>query len=328
MTLLTEGKTTLYFRPKFGDQLLTSSKQFVIKNSEGEIMRKQPAVVTRDIIIFGESTLSTKIFALAKSEDIPLHFLDGNGKLMGSVRYDFSKNIFLRAEQFRKHESQKERLTIAKSFIEAKLHNQKTVIQKLRLSPPEIGNNVEKAETLEELLGIEGSGAKIYFELWKTKNVIKNPEFSFSGRWKRPPLDPINAILSFAYSLMHAEILTQILIAGLDPYFGFVHEQKYGHAALVSDFLEIFRGPIDHFVITSLNLREFSKEDFEEETGGIWKFSSTGFQKFFPKWASFLRYDTFWKEKSLVATIEYDIRHFTHFLMGDSDHFSPFKWQK
>ncbi len=331
MTLLTEGKSTIFFKSSDGNFLSVSNKSFVVRDINKKILQKIPAIATRDILIFGKSDISAEVFSLSSKDEIPIHFLDGNGKFLASIRYDFSKNIFLRHSQILTHDHDKKRLEIAKIFVIQKIYTQKICFQKLRIGTDFFENfedSVSNAKSLESLRGVEGNYAKQYFESWKKEKTIKNTDFSFNGRWKRPPLDPVNAFLSFCYTMMHHEILTQLMICGLDPYFGFLHDQRYGHASLASDFLELYRGIIEHFVITKINLKEFNKDDFEEELGGAWKFSKNGFQKFFPKWTIFLRGEHFWNEKSLTAYIENDIRKFTHFLMNDDNSFIPKKWQR
>ena len=171
MTLLTEGKSTIFFRAKFGDTLEISGKNFVIRDKDGKIRKKIPANATRDLVLLGDLILSQKVFSLAKKSEIPIHFCDGNGKFCGSVRFDFSQNIFLRAEQFRQHENDEKRLEIAKKIVSAKVRNQKTFLQKMRISGAVFDNfeKIEKAENLESLRGIEGSAAKEYFTFWRTQ---------------------------------------------------------------------------------------------------------------------------------------------------------------
>jgi len=330
MTLLTESKSTIFFNPKFGDTLDVSAKNFVIRDAEKKVRKKIPAISARDILVFGDTNFSAKVFALAAKNLISIHFLSGNGKFYATTKFNFPKNVFLRHAQIRAHDDENLRLEIAKKFVRAKIQNQKTFLQKMRMSGANFGDaeQISSAENLEKLRGLEGAVAKNYFEFLRSKNVIKNPDFKFTGRWKRPPRDEINAILSFCYSMIHAEILSQISIVGLDPYFGFLHDQKYGHAALASDFVEIFRGIVDHFVVKKINLGEFKIDDFEKETGDIFKLSRDGFAKFFPKWAQFLRFEKFENDRTLTAVIERDLRKFVHFLNGDEPDFEPFVWKK
>jgi CRISPR-associated protein Cas1 len=324
MTLLVEGKSTLLFRPKFGDSFAVSGKNFVIRNKDGEVVKKVPALSVRDILVFGESSIDSKIFSLAKSNDIPIHFLDGRGRLTASVRSDFSKNVFLRHAQVLAHDDPAKRLLLARAFVEAKVENQQAFLRKMRVA--QTLPAVPDVESLDVLRGYEGLVAKRYFQIWSEDGVIKNSQFSFSGRWKRPALDEVNALLSYSYSLLHAEIVTQLIIAGLDPYFGFLHNQRFGHAALASDFLEIFRGRVDHFVVKSINLREFSDEDFEKGSGGVVTLASFGFQKFFPKWFQFLRVRDK-DDPTIAALIEKDIRKLVHVFMGDKEAFNPYRWK-
>ena len=330
MTLLTEGKSTVYYRARFGDTLTTSAQNFVIRDADGAIRKKFPAISARDIVVFGDATISNKVFALARKNTVPIHFISGRGRFTASVTYDYSQNVFLRHKQFAWHTDPTQRNTIAGAFVRSKIINQNRVLKRMRiqerLTVPS-GKSTENT-TLETLRGIEGAAARQYFALWRTKAIIKNTDFTFPGRIKRPATDPINALLSFCYTLAHAELVTQIMIVGLDPYTGFLHDQKYGHAALASDFLEIYRGPIEHFVIRSINRKEFTLQDFTEDESGIVTLSRRGFSTFFPKWSHFIRYDQFADRRTLVALMERDVRQMAQLLMGDRDTFIPFEWKR
>ena len=318
MTLLTEGKSSLFYRPQHQDILGISGENFTIRDKKNDLRKKIPALSVRDLVIFGETNISSKIFTLARKHSIPIHFLNGRGKLLGTVRFDYSQNVFLRKQQNNIHDNKEKRLLIAKKFLIAKINNQNIFLQKIRLKSRLKNDHILSTKNLESLRGTEGAKAKQYFDIWKTEKIIKNHDFKFSGRWKRPPLDEVNALLSFSYSLLHAEILTQIMIAGLDPYIGFLHNQHYGHAALASDFLEIYRGIVDQFIVKAINLQEFVNQDFQKE-GNIFSMNKNGFAKFFPKWSSFLRYKKQFQNKSLVATIEHDVRQLVHYFMNDTD---------
>lgn len=326
MTLLTEGKSSVFYRPKFGDTLSVSGKNFVVRSKEGEVRKKIPVISARDVLIFGEADISSRVFKLARDGEIPIHFLDGRGRLSGSVRYDFSRNVFLRHRQIAAHNDSIERLSLARSFVETKVRNQNVFLRKLR-APYRLGE-IGAAENLETLRGLEGASAREYFSFWKNGSVIKNKAFFFPGRVKRPPHDKVNALLGMCYTMLHSEALTQCMIAGLDPYVGFLHDQRYGHAALASDFTEIFRGVADHFVVKAINLKEFDADDFEKKEGGEVHLSKAGFQKFFPMWTRFLRYETLSGEKkSIVAIMERDVRRLVHYFMGDEEKFNLFLWK-
>ena len=328
MTILTE-KPTLFVIAKNDDLLKKHGESFQIRDTKSdEIKTSLPALGIRDIMIYGKLTIEAEVFDLAEKNSIPIHFLSGAGKFRGSVIFDFTKNVFLRSAQFKFHFDEEKKFFLAQKFVRSKIENQNIVLQKIR-AQTRIDADFAHITNLEQLRGFEGSTARQYFQAWQKENLIKNPELEFVGRKKFPATDPINSLLSFCFTLLHGEIHTQLLIAGLDPFVAFLHEQSYGHASLASDFIEIFRGPIEHFVLKILNRKELDiKEDFEKENTGSVKLSKSGFQKFFPKWIEFLRKEEFFGEKNLTQTIERDIRKFVHFLNGDEDDFQPFIWKK
>lgn len=327
MTILTE-KPTLYIVARRNDSLEKSGDNIRIKDAvTGELRQKIPALAIRDIVICGDINIDSSVISLAEKHFLPIHFLSNGGKFKGSLVFDFSKNVFLRAQQFNIYNSFEHRLALAKIFVYTKIHNQNVFLQKIR-AQGRLHFEYEP-QGFEDLMGAEGSIARKYFSFWQSENIIKNSLVEFNGRKKFPPPDPINSLLSFCYTLLHGEIHTQLMIASLDPYIGFLHEQRYGHAALASDFLEIYRGVIEHFVVKSFNLREFDVEsDFEREAAGSVKLSRTGFEKFFPKWSDFIRNEQILGEKNLTQIIERDIRFLTHYLMADEIEFEPFLWQK
>jgi len=272
--------------------------------------------------------LKSKVFALAEKYKFPIHFLSTGGKFKASTVFDFSKNVFLRYRQFQLLEHEKGRLQIAKCFVQAKINNQNTFLQKIR-AKNRLQVDLSEARDLPSLRGKEGATARMYFSLWQKNCIIKNSDFRFRGRIKRPATDAINALLSFSFSLIHGEVHTQLLIAGLDPYLGILHDQSFGHPALASDFVEIYRGLIEHFIVKSINRAEFNiNDDFEESKSGEVRLSRSGYQKFFIKWSEFLRIQEVEGNRNLTKLIEKDVRRFVHFLMEDEPDFIPFKWKK
>ncbi len=328
MTILTE-RPTLYVIARRNDALEVHGESLRIRNTKDrDICKKIPALEIRDIVVCGDIEMKSKVFSLAEKYKFPIHFLSMGGKFKASTVFDFSKNVFLRYRQFQLLENTEQRLTIAKIFVEAKINNQNTFLQKIR-AKGRIAIKVGEVLDLNSLRGKEGAAAQKYFSLWKTDSVIKNKDLRFLGRGKRPATDRLNALLSFCFSLLHSEVHTQLLIGGLDPCLGILHDQSFGHPALASDFVEIYRGLVEYFVVRSVNRREFDREeDFEELTGGEFRLSRKGFQKFFLKWSDFLRTQKFQGDRNLTRLIERDVRKFIHFLMGDASDFIPYHWQK
>ncbi len=331
MTLLTEGKSTVYYRARFDDTLSVSGQNFAIRTKAGDIREKFPALSTRDIVIFGDVTLTNKVLSLARTNHVPIHFIDGKGRFVASVLYDYTKNVFLRHAQFKWHDDKEKRREMAYTFVRGKIINQNRVLKKMRATQRlnTLPDNVSQNLSLDTIRGMEGTAARQYFRIWRDASLVKNnADFVFPGRIKHPATDPLNALLSFCYTLAHAELVTHIMIVGLDPYVGFLHDQKYGHAALASDFLEIYRGPIEYFVLRSVNRREFTQKDFTTDDGGVVSLSRHGYGTFFPKWSRFIRYDHFAENRTLVALMERDVRQLAQILIGDRDTFKPFEWKR
>jgi CRISPR-associated protein Cas1 len=218
-------------------------------------------------------------------------------------------------------------LDLALEFVSKKISNQKMLLRKMRQKSVEFPK-LDLIENLETLRGKEGAASKLYFSHWKRSDFLKNQNFKFKGRVKRPATDQINTLLSFSYSLLYSEIHTQIMIAGLDPYIGFLHDQNYGHSALASDVIEPFRALVDWFVLRIVNRKEIDAElDFELMDGGECKLSRSGYEKFFPKWSDFLRKELIQENRNLTQLIERDVRKLANFLMKDSDSFKAFVWK-
>jgi CRISPR-associated protein Cas1 len=328
MTILTE-KPTLFVVARNNDLLKKHGESLQIRDSEtSEIKKSIPALGLRDIIICGNLTFEADIFSLAEKYALPIHFVSTGGNFKASIIFDFSKNVFLRNRQFELSLDAQQNLFLAKKFVMAKIYNQNVMLQKIR-AKSRIEADFKNIADIQQLCGFEGATARKYFLIWQKENLLKNPDFEFSGRKKFPTIDPVNSLLSFCFTLLHKEIHSQLLIAGLDPFNGFLHQQHYGHAALASDFIEIYRGIIEHFVLRSINRKEFcAQEDFEKATGGQVKLSKAGFQKFFPKWSDFLRKENLQGERNLTRIIERDIRKLVHFLNEDETDFEPFLWSK
>ncbi len=328
MTYLVE-RPTLFVVARKNDVIEKYGENIRIRNSNtAELRKKVPAIHVRDIVVCGDINIDSTVIVLAEKYSIPIHFLSNGGKFRASIYFDFSKNVFLRSKQFEMANNIKTKVDLAINFVQAKIYNQNIALRKIR-AKGRLKPNLNKIIDLNVLRGVEGASAQKYFSIWKIESVIKNKNFKFQGRFKRPATDEVNALLSFCFSLLHSEIHTQLMIAGLDPFVGFLHEQSFGHSALASDFLETFRGPVEHFVWKTLNRKEFDKsEDFERDVrNGTVQLSTKGFKKFFPKWTKFLRTDELNLGYNLTRLIEIDIRSFVHFLMGDKEEHTPFKWQ-
>jgi CRISPR-associated protein Cas1 len=327
MTQIMEKPTFFAVEKKNHSFKVSGKSLLIVDKDKKETISNLPILGVRDIVFLGKFDIDSKLFDIAEKRKLPIHFLSKGGKYKASVFYDYPKNVFLRFAQYENFRNLEKRLFLAKKYIETKLRNQDINLQKNR-SKKRLKSDFKAVENIDQLRGKEGAAAKSYFDILKKEKIIKDPDFKFTGRYKRPPLDEVNSILSFAYSLLYTEIHSQLLIASLDPYIGFLHDQQYSHPALASDFLEIYRGIVDNFAIKLFNRKEILKEDFKTEKSGAVMLERSGYNKFFPKWIRFLRKEGIKNDLNLTQIIEKDVRHLAHFLMGDIEDIKFFHWQR
>jgi CRISPR-associated protein Cas1 len=227
--------------------------------------------------LFGNAHLTASaIEGLCRAEKPIAHFSYG-GWFYGLTQGLGLKNVFLRRRQFALAEQPVFCLSIARQITAAKIRNQRTMLRRNHIEPAQtlmvqLRRGAEKAlmaADLEELLGIEGTAARLYFGAFagmlKSEDGGEEPEFKFdfAGRNRRPPLDPINALLSFAYSLLTRDLTIVCHSIGFDPLVGFFHQPRFGRPALALDLLEEFRPLIaDSAVLSAINTRMVTPADF------------------------------------------------------------------
>jgi len=233
------------------------------------------------VSLFGGVHISTPVVQELCRRDIPITYLSSGGWFYGITHGMTHKNIDLRRHQFRAAEDRTRCLQLARRFVAAKIANCRTLLRRNHELPIEqtlqqMKRDIEqagKADSLDQLLGVEGLAARRYFECFDGMLKLADPlfpEFDFNGRNRRPPRDPINALLSLAYAMLAREWTVVIQSVGLDPYLGFYHQPRYGRPALALDLMEEFRPIIaDSAVITAINNGEVTIKDFIKELGAV-----------------------------------------------------------
>jgi CRISPR-associated protein Cas1 len=185
---------------------------------------------------------------------------------------------------------------------------------------------IETATELPELLGIEGNASAIYFKSFNY--MLKSGlDFDFQRRSRRPPADPTNAMLSFAYSLLTADLMSAIQTVGLDPYVGFFHQLKYGKPCLALDLMEEFRPIIaDSVVITLINNRRIKPEDFTQSHGG-WYLKEHGRKAFYAAYEArkneTITHPVFKYKLTFRRAMELQVRLLAKYLTGEIEQYTP-----
>ncbi len=227
------------------------------------------------IVLFGNIFLTPAVIQYLLKEGIDTAFLTRRGRYLGRLQSALGKNIILRREQFRKIEDRDFCLKTAKSIVKGKLVNLRTVLMRLNrtrttvdldnqvLSLRNLIPKVDEVESLDSLRGYEGRGSAVYFEGFS--RGFLTDDFVFPGRVRRPPTDPVNALLSLGYMLLLNQVIAAVSLVGFDPFFGSLHSMDYGRPSLALDLMEEWRPTIvDTLVLSVLNLKALSPSDFEE----------------------------------------------------------------
>lgn len=250
-----------------------------IKGDCLEIREKGKAVSTAKIFetsqmsLFGNVQISAQAIRELASREVPVIHLSYGGWLNAVTTATPHKNIELRRAQFAAANDKEKCLKLARSFVSGKVYNQRTLLRRNAKELPndslvflrEMRRKSNLASNLQELLGMEGAAAREYFSKFSLmfKQNGEHSAFDFTTRNRRPPKDPINALLSFLYSMLTKEMLVTLIGIGFDPYLGFYHQPRYGRPALALDLMEEFRPLVaDSVIIGLINTGEIRKQDF------------------------------------------------------------------
>ncbi len=266
---------------KSGDVLQAKDK--------GKVVQEFRLNDVSQVNIMGNIQVTTQAIQSLMQAEIPVLYFSYGGWFHGMSQGIGLKNILWRREQFRSADRPEFCLRFARQLVSAKIQNQRTMLMRNHIEPSmqaigfikSLKWESERAESLESLLGIEGMAARTYFEHFggmikcdresegHSRSIDKGGKqadwlrFDFAGRNRRPPRDPINALLSLGYSLLAKDLTVTIAGIGLDPYLGFYHQPRFGRASLALDLMEPFRPlVVDSTVITAINNRMIVPEHF------------------------------------------------------------------
>jgi CRISPR-associated protein Cas1 len=309
------------------------------------------------VAIFGNIQVSTQAVQRFCDRDIPVTWFSMGGWFYGMTRGHSLKNVLLRIEQFRHAADPVSCLGLARQFVRGKIHNHRVLFMRNHAEPPErtklrLGqarDDAMAARSLEELLGVEGAAAAVYFQQFgglirerieeedflegiAPPTPVAAPEvaftFDFTTRNRRPPTDPVNAMLSLAYSLLAKECTLAACAVGLDPYVGFYHQPRHGRPALALDLMEEFRPLIaESAVLTAINSRYVSTSDFVT-AGQAVNLNATGRKQFFQcfeqRMNSLITHPVFDYKVSYRRAIELQFRILARVLTGEIPEYIPF----
>jgi CRISPR-associated protein Cas1 len=255
---------------------------FVLKVQEKEKVLQEVRInEICQLNLMGNIQLSTQAVQALCEQEVPIGYFSQGGWFYGVTHGLGVKNIYLRREQFRLADVPGFCLRLARALVAGKIRNQRTMLQRNHVEPPRsaltflknMQQDAEHATAPDELLGIEGNAARIYFQHFAGMIKLDEPgassqgtaefTFDFNHRNRRPPRDPVNALLSLAYSVLSKDLTIVCHTVGFDPFLGFYHQPRFGRASLALDLMEPFRPLIaDSAVLSAINTRMVTPRDF------------------------------------------------------------------
>jgi len=269
---------TLYITRQ--ESYLHKERETIVVKQGDEKLGQFPALTIGNILCFGQVSVSPFLMGYCGEQGIGLAFYTEYGKFLARVQGRQTGNVLLRRSQYRWADDDEKATTIARLVVAAKIANSRSVLMRelrnhgenpvLQAAVDKLATSlrrVQHARSVEETMGIEGDAANSYFGVFN--EMIRGSGFVFDGRVRRPPTDPVNAMLSFAYTLITYECSSALQGVGLDPYVGFLHKDRPGRVSLALDLLEEFRASwADRFVLTLINRRQIQTTDFVTEASG------------------------------------------------------------
>ena len=319
----------------------------VVYDNQTEIGRL-PLHNLEGIVSFGYRGTSPALMGACAERNISICYLSPQGKFLARVSGKTRGNVLLREQQYKSCKDEDISLQIAKNCILGKVYNARWVLERaLRDHELQIDSErvkkaslqlknaldlIQNAESKEQLRGYEGESASIYFGVFNELILQQKKDFAFNGRNKRPPLDNVNAMLSFVYTLLTNQIVSALETVGLDPYVGYLHTERPGRVSLALDLIEEFRSVYaDRFVLSLINKKIVNGKNFSRKENGAVLMDDDLRKKVLVEWQNKKKEvitHPFLKEKVEWGMLPYvQAMLLARYLRGDLDGYPVFLWK-
>ncbi|CAG7629195.1 CRISPR-associated endonuclease Cas1 [Paenibacillus solanacearum] len=337
---------TLYVTQQ--DVYLSLDGDNIVLIKDQEKIGRFPLHNLESIVSFGYTGASPALMGYCAERNISIAFLTPSGRFQARVIGPSKGNVVLRKKQYLLSEDELASARIARNFIVAKVYNHKWMLERMTRDYPlridvagfkaisqhlsSIIPEIRECEDLERLRGLEGQAAVNYNKVFGQMILQQTDDFYFHARSRRPPQDNVNAMLSFAYTLLANDTASALEAVGLDAYVGFLHRDRPGRASLALDVMEELRGVYaDKFVLSLINKKVVNKDDFFKKENGAVLMTDGARKKFLTAWQNkkqekithpYLGENISW---GLVPHAQAIL--LARFLRGDLDEYPPFMWK-
>jgi CRISPR-associated protein Cas1 len=308
----------------------------LLVTKEKRVIDDLPAFKVEGIVAFGNVHLTPTTIAFCLQQGIEVSFLSMAGVYRGRLQPEFTKNVVLRQQQYLRAADAGFCRAQAVAIVAGKRRNMVAMIQRQRRLRNEGRSPVAELEaivprlagapSLESLNGYEGTASAAYFRSFRA--ALKE-DWGFTARIYHPPTDPVNVLLSLGYTLLYNNVLAAASVVGFDPYMGYFHRPRQGHAALASDLMEEHRSVVvDPLVLTALNKRMLVKQDFRQEpTAGV-RLATDALKRFLGLYAARINETVSYPAMSIRTTyrqvIELQARQFARVVLGEETVYRPY----
>jgi CRISPR-associated protein Cas1 len=271
---------------------VTTQKSYLHKEGETVVVKvgkekktRIPVINLQGIVCFGNVMISPYLMGYCTKKGVTITHLSENGRFLARIQGPATGNVLLRKEQYRLSDDAFRSAVVAKAIVLGKLSNSRTVLQRvlrdhgdkvndaaIERAVREMGQALDRLQNeseLEAIRGVEGETARQYFSVFNEMITIQNAEFNFHERNRRPPLDRVNALLSFIYTLLYHDMRSAAETCGLDPAVGLLHRDRPGRMSLALDLMEEFRPFFaDRLVLSLINLKQVGERGFSVAGNG------------------------------------------------------------
>lgn len=330
------------------DVYLSLDGDNIVLLKEQEKLGRLPLHNLESVVSFGYTGASPALMGYCAERNISLVFLTMNGRFLARVIGKSKGNVVLRKKQYGVSEDEAVSAKVARNFIVGKIYNNKWIIERMTRDYPlridvakfkEVSQHlssiildVRVCEDLERLRGLEGQAAISYNKLFNQMILQQNEDFYFKMRSRRPPLDNVNAMLSFAYTLLANDMASALEGVGLDAYVGFLHRDRPGRVSLALDVMEELRGVYaDRFVLSLINKKVVNKDDFLKKENGAVIMTDDARKKFLAAWQNKKQEKIthpYLGEKISWGLVPYaQALLLARYLRNDLDEYPPFLWK-
>lgn len=320
----------------------------VVVKVERESRLRLPIHTLSSIVCFGNVTCSPFLLGHCAKKDVAVSFMTEYGRFLARVKGPVSGNVMLRREQYRRADDEGASVRLARMFISGKMANNRAIVSRAlrdhseKVDKPLLqktcalfasyAKRMLSEKTLDDIRGLEGQAANCYFGLFDQLVIAQKEDFQFKGRNRRPPLDRVNCLLSFLYSLICHDCRSALETVGLDPAVGFLHRDRPGRLSLALDLMEEFRPMLgDRLALSLINLGQVKKGGFSITESGAVKMDDDTRKTVlvaYQKRKQEVIEHPFLKEKIPIGMLLFSqAQLLARYLRGDLDDYPPFIWR-